>query len=1704
MSYLLFIPIGLYIVLATVDFQRQPHNSANLALVLYVLSASAATSCYLVLGTTPNQQGAEVAAILTVVASAWSYMILLPLTLIGLYFEVWLRLYRRRLLIAFFFWAVVVHLALLALVLRSEHLVLPVSSHAWMHWLMAETYYWPHNALMALGAQVAYIPLIALAMHRRRIKLWHDAVPMTLVIFLTLLIPLLAPLAGAEALVMITALGHLPVVLYLTMLIVQSSRVLTLAELVKTTLQLRTDGLMVLDTERRVLWRNVQASRWLAGVPLSSVTRPLVYDLLQGTPLLGVVRNMLETGQMRGECQVLHDGEEHILQVECQPLPSLLHLPDARLLVLRDVTASRVRRNLEERRRELLALSAISANIASSLDMEQVIAQTVQQIVRATNADGVAMYLLDEHDPGFLNLVGFQLGSDRIVEPTSRIPVEKTMPGRAVKSCQMILTPDADQDPENQARLQRIGAKAGAVLPIVVREQGIGVIQIVYLVPHVFDVIQIAMIESVGQQIAVAVDHARLYRQEREQHRVTEVLRQVASIIATKKLDEALALMLSQLQELIEFDRATLLLLAEPGQLRIGASMGFITTPDDPPVEQVRIEIAKYTYLERLFDLQFPQIVANTSTDPQWVKDQYGYNSWMGVPICIHDQMVGCLSISHQAGGWFSPSDLRIATTFADQAALVVENARLFETEQRRRVQAELLQKASYELVTSPNLDSALTSALSNLSRLITFDQAQLGLINETRQAWTAYASYPLVRYPQTSHAIPITHFPLIQRLVEGRRPILVGDTRDDPLWRPTPETAPEFRSWMGVPLVVRDRAMGILNIYHSQPNGFTEEHFQIARTFANQIAAALENFRLLDEASRQNRALSALNTILAASNEALTHENLLGVLLERVLDTLNLKCGTIHEYHAASQELRLRAVSGLPEALIDQLDHISAPSLSDVVLPLLTVSDAETYSLLSVPLVSHGDQIGLLSVYKDDHNPSHSNLNTLLLNIGQQLGVVMDNAILFEEATRRVTLSTDLSRLSLAISAQLDRSAILDLICRESMGVFDVQGAYIWLVKDHDLVGAAAYGPGAARFAGHSLDRRDLTLLPARALAEWRPRYQHRIDESQALPREFLELSGARSAIAVPLIKADVPFGVLLLTHTQDAYAFADWLTEQIGLFGVQMALAIQNAGLFEEVRRRLDQLRLVNEVGRYATAILSPAVLVDGVARQLFGLFGYDILSVVQVEGSRLRVQAVFVRGQPLPADYPMEGTESFMAVAAQSIQQSEPVLKNQACTCCAEVLGLEAPFDCSSLAVPLVITDEVIGALVVERRGHNSVVQDDLDVLEPLVAQLAVSISNARLFEQIRQQALELELRVNERTAEIREQQERTNAILTSVADAVIVFDLNRHVIMTNPVARRLFDQHDLDMDLGRHTERLVERALSRDDEARDLTEIIELGNLALQAKAAHLLQGGEVHGAVVVLRDISRLQELDRMKDTFVSNVSHELRTPLANLKLYLSLLQQGRAERQPAYVEVMSREIERLARLINDLLQISRLQGEQRAERPQVRNRIDFEAMVESVIQQNLVRAENERKELLYECLSSPLPSSYGDPDQLFRALTNVVSNAINYTPEGGRIVVHSWSEFVDQSTQEWVIIEVTDTGIGIPAKDLATIFDRFYRGSNVSPTIPGTGLGLAILKDIVELHQGRIEVESEEGRGSTFRLRLPVLMAQKQELGGGA
>jgi signal transduction histidine kinase/DNA-binding response OmpR family regulator len=237
-------------------------------------------------------------------------------------------------------------------------------------------------------------------------------------------------------------------------------------------------------------------------------------------------------------------------------------------------------------------------------------------------------------------------------------------------------------------------------------------------------------------------------------------------------------------------------------------------------------------------------------------------------------------------------------------------------------------------------------------------------------------------------------------------------------------------------------------------------------------------------------------------------------------------------------------------------------------------------------------------------------------------------------------------------------------------------------------------------------------------------------------------------------------------------------------------------------------------------------------------------------------------------------------------------------------------------------------------------------------------------------------------------------------------------------------------------------------------------------------------------------LARAQESDRIKSQFVSNVSHELRTPLANIRLYLSLLARGEEKRQTDYLEFLQRETGRLGGLIEDLLDISRAESDIAFQR----ELIDLNVLVSRVVEGNQTLAESHK--LTVDLRSShQTPTILANEGQIIQVVNNLLSNAINYTPENGQIII---STYVDRTADRtWACVSVADTGYGISQEEQEHLFERFFRGSSVSQSrTPGTGLGLAIVKEIVDRHGGQVRVKSEEGQGSEFVIHLPAYAVQ--------
>jgi two-component system phosphate regulon sensor histidine kinase PhoR len=246
---------------------------------------------------------------------------------------------------------------------------------------------------------------------------------------------------------------------------------------------------------------------------------------------------------------------------------------------------------------------------------------------------------------------------------------------------------------------------------------------------------------------------------------------------------------------------------------------------------------------------------------------------------------------------------------------------------------------------------------------------------------------------------------------------------------------------------------------------------------------------------------------------------------------------------------------------------------------------------------------------------------------------------------------------------------------------------------------------------------------------------------------------------------------------------------------------------------------------------------------------------------------------------------------------------------------------------------------------------------------------------------------------------------------------------------------------------------------------------------QERVDHLAQLREKH---------AQLQEFDQLKSRFVSNVSHELRTPLAVIKLYATLARKGRPEKQCRYLQTIELETHRLETMVENILDLTRMDRHELHVSPELLAADEIVAQVLQVYEETAQRRGLD----LRNHVKPELPLLWADRDHLVQMLTNLVDNALKYTPQDGRVWVAS--RVFEDDGQHFLEIAVGDTGPGIPEDEQELVFERFYRGSSNRPESTGTGLGLAIVRELIAEHKGRVTLQSQVGKGSVFSLHFPL------------
>ena len=343
------------------------------------------------------------------------------------------------------------------------------------------------------------------------------------------------------------------------------------------------------------------------------------------------------------------------------------------------------------------------------------------------------------------------------------------------------------------------------------------------------------------------------------------------------------------------------------------------------------------------------------------------------------------------------------------------------------------------------------------------------------------------------------------------------------------------------------------------------------------------------------------------------------------------------------------------------------------------------------------------------------------------------------------------------------------------------------------------------------------------------------------------------------------------------------------------------------------------------------------------------------------------------------------------------------------------------------------------------------------------------------------------------EVNEEKTKIETILLNMTDGILAFDLSGKVILTNPEARKFIGKIDYDNLRFDEFFKKVDANITLGDliyikNEESPERLINYNNRYLNLNFATIETDNKPSGVLVVMHDITNQEKLELSRREFVSNVSHELRTPLTTVKSYAeTLMDESMSDKdlQNRFLSVIIKEADRMTRIVKDLLTLSKLdEAQNEAVEP---DDIDLQVLLDGVMEKMYITAKKKNQEIQYKPINE-VPVFKSNRDKLEQVIINIVSNAIKYTSDGGKIDLVSGKLYND------AFIKVIDNGIGIPKENIPRLFERFYRIDKArSRDTGGTGLGLAISKQIIENIGGTITINSEFGKGTEVIITFPIL-----------
>lgn len=691
-------------------------------------------------------------------------------------------------------------------------------------------------------------------------------------------------------------------------------------------------------------------------------------------------------------------------------------------------------------------------------------------------------------------------------------------------------------------------------------------------------------------------------------------------------------------------------------------------------------------------------------------------------------------------------------------------------------------------------------------------------------------------------------------------------------------------------------------------------------------------------------------------------------------------------------------------------------------------------------------------------------------------------------------------NELALAVNSLLGVQGILAVFMQKLAQLLGAEAVSLLFLNEEKHQLAITISSNLGKRVSLSFDIQNMELFSTQLLRKRIPRIVSDVLKDHQAELELTSIPGEATIQAIPMISKEQIIGALAVINKRGGNLDdVDWVL--LNSTTSIIAVAVENAHLLESTQRQVDDLIALNEIGRALTSTLD--------LEQILKQTSLLVQRSLQAEAASLWLldeesqELVLIASSGLGSD----GVTGFRlplydSIAGHVAQTGESYISADIATDKGnlEYVAISNYEPRSLLCVPVQGKGQIIGVMQALHQKANWFDQNDLRLTYPVASSVAIAFENARLFNEVQAFNQQLEGMVTERTRELAEEKEKTEAILASMADGLVVLDAEHCIVMANKMAESMLDLDFGDLQGRTIGPKQLENPLWRcindisNNPERTVSALVDtpLGNnggmRSTQAHSAKMQnEDDQIIGTVIVLRDITALKEVEWMKARFMAGVTHELKTPLSIIRLHANNLRTYYDRLPDAKKEELLRSIQGqtglLERLIEDILQLSRLDaGIESKHEP-----LDLVELIDQVVAHVQPLAEEMQLTLTWQKPSTEV-MVLADAGQLESVATNLIDNAIKYTPAGGIVEVEAFSETANQ--QVVAKIRVTDTGVGIPPEVHAQVFERFHR-IDPSHTMPGSGLGLSIVKEIVNAHGGEVQLESTPGVGSKFVVVLP-------------